>query len=91
MFGHKSRYKEIETVNARNKDRREVTAVKLRQLSKPAGVEVMITDGNQLDVMSEQRYNDPARFWHIADANTELEAEKLTEQAARVIKVPERI
>ena len=50
----------------------------------------MVKDGMQLDVESERRYKDGARYWHIADANTELEANKLVERSGRTIAVPEK-
>lgn len=88
MFGKKSRYLKVETVTVTREDGEVITAVKLRPLDEPAGKDETIKGSDQLDFMSEQRYDDPARFWHIADANTELEAEELVKHAARVIKVP---
>jgi hypothetical protein len=29
-------------------------------------------------------------FWHLADANTELEANELVKETGRIIKVPEQ-
>ena len=49
-----------------------------------------MADSDQLDVISETRYKDGTRFWHIADANTELEANQLVRVAGRTIRVPER-
>ena len=44
---------------------------------------------DQLDAMSETLYaSDATRYWHIADANTELEAAELTRTTGRVIDVP---
>ena len=43
---------------------------------------------DRLDVMADRTYKDATQFWHVADANTELEANELTRTAARVIKVP---
>jgi hypothetical protein len=49
---------------------------------------------DRLDVMAQRQYSDGTRFWHIADANTELEASKLVEprvldEDVRIISVPE--
>ena len=88
MFHKNSRYKDIETISVNDKQGREVQAIKLRRLNNTTGYEYMVMDGEQLDVISEQRYKEAARFWHIADANCELEANELMQTASRIIKVP---
>ena len=90
MFGKKSRYYGLETVSAKDSTCRPVQAVKLRRLADTTGVETVIVDGDQLDFMAKNLYKDPARFWHIADANCDLEANELVETTGRVIKVPKR-
>lgn len=90
MFGKKSRYYGLATVRNTDRQGRIVQAVKLRRLPAAGGVETVVTDGSQLDVMSERQYRDGARFWHIADANSELEAGELVETTGRVINVPKR-
>ena len=45
---------------------------------------------DRLDLLSEQKYQDGTRFWYIADANTELEANELTRSVHRVIRIPEK-
>ena len=90
MFGKKSRYYGLETVSAKDITCRSVQAVKLRRLADTTGVETVIVDGDQLDFMAKNLYKDPARFWHIADANCDLEANELLETTGKVIKVPKR-
>jgi len=41
-------------------------------------------------VMADRLYRDGTRGWHIADANSELEANALVSRDGRVIVVPER-
>ena len=48
---------------------------------------------DRLDLLAQARYGDDTRFWHIADANTALDARKLTahtgdDALAHVIAVP---
>ena len=43
-----------------------------------------------INVLSDPQYQDPTRFWHIADANTELQANDLVCEPGQVIQVPER-
>jgi hypothetical protein len=65
-----------------------VQAVTLRRLPQTSGETTVIHGHDQLDVMSHLRYRDGTRFWHIADANSELEANTLTATAGRSIDVP---
>ncbi len=88
MFLKTSRYAKTETLTAVDSKNRPVQAVKLRQLPRIDGEDTMIINGSQLDVMSKQQYRDGTRFWHIADANTELEANALVASSGRVIKKP---
>ncbi len=90
MFRNNSRYHGIETVTVAGPDGREVSAVKLRRLPEVSGTATTVGSGEQLDVMSERRYRDATRYWHIADANSELEAGTLVTVDGRVINVPER-
>ncbi|MCP4341212.1 MAG: LysM domain-containing protein [Desulfobulbaceae bacterium] len=90
MFGKKSRYYGLETISANDSMGRAVQAVKLRRLADTSGEETLVVDGDQLDVMAKGLYQNPARFWHIADANCDLEANDLVATTGRVIKVPKR-
>lgn len=95
MFLENSRYFTVKTVEAETKEGRTVTAVKLRRLPYVAGTPTLVKGNDRLDVMAQRRYSDPTMFWHIADANTELEANDLVKQrehdeAARMINVPEK-
>jgi hypothetical protein len=40
--------------------------------------------------MSQRQYKDSTMYWHIADANTELEANNLVKKIGRTIIVPEQ-
>ncbi|MCP4463724.1 MAG: hypothetical protein GY819_13090 [Planctomycetaceae bacterium] len=88
MFLKTSRYSNTETLTTTDARKREVKAIKLRRLPELNGDDMMIVNGSQLDVMSKQQYRDGTRFWHIADANTELEANALVQTSGRKIKTP---
>ena len=90
MFRSNSRYAGVPTVSVPGPDGNDLAAVKLRTLSEAAGPPTVVKSGDQLDVMSGRRYRDGTRFWHIADANTELEANALVARDGRVINVPDR-
>ena len=71
MFLDSSRYAGVKTVEAEDRKGRKVTAVKLRRLP-------FVDHGtDRLDVIAQRKYTDGTKFWHIADANTELQANDL--------------
>lgn len=88
MFLSNSRYANLPTVTATNRAGAPVAAVGLRPLPPTVGNDVTVRSHDQLDAMSEQRYADATRYWHIADANTELEAASLLRPTGRPIAVP---
>ena len=90
MFLENSRYFKVRTADATDENGREIKAVTLRRLPYVAGKPVVVKGNDRLDVMAERRFKDATQFWHIADANTELEANKLVEEAGETILVPEK-
>ena len=90
MFLKTSRYYDLPTAGATGADGREVTAVRLRLLPPTRGLPRAVRGGDQLDMMAHELTGDGTRFWHIADANSELEANTLVARHGRVINVPER-
>ena len=90
MFLKNSRYFGLKTVTGKDRSGRPAQAVTLRRLPATPGVELRIQDKDQLDVLAERRYKDATRYWHIADANSELEANELVRTTGRRILVPEK-
>lgn len=90
MFLKNSRYINTPLVIVQTADGRAVQAVSLRKLPPVSGERTQIHDHDQLDVMSHRRYRDGTRFWHIADANSDLEANNLVAETGRYINVPEK-
>jgi nucleoid-associated protein YgaU len=88
MFLKNSRYAGLPTVTTTDRAGAEVAAVKLRTPPAVSGDPVTIRAHDQLDAMSEQRYAGATRYWHIADANTELEAASLLTPVGRPITMP---
>jgi nucleoid-associated protein YgaU len=74
-----SRYWDLATVEAPGGQGRTVTAVTLRILPPTAGDPHRVLEHERLDLLADRAYGDPARFWRIADANTELDARRLIE------------
>ena len=46
-------------------------------------------DGDRLDVLAERAFGDGRRGWHIADANTALEAKTLVATVLDTFNMPE--
>ncbi len=89
MFLRNSRYYGLDTVETTDRNGRAVTAIKRRKLEATTGSAYRVQGPDKLDVLAESNYGDATAFWHIADANTELEANELTRTAGRVIQLPE--
>jgi hypothetical protein len=90
VFSESSRYSSVPRRTATARDGREVHVVGLRRFPDPDGVLHEVMQNDRLDVISQRRYQDPTRFWRIADANTELEADALLAEPGRHIEVPEQ-
>jgi len=47
-----------------------------------------VVQGERLDHMAFQYLSDPEQFWRIADANTEMDAARLTGAPGRRVNIP---
>lgn len=93
MFLESSRYYNQKTVNAHTKDGgRTVKALTLRRLPSVNGKDTIVKGNDRLDIIAQRTYGISTMFWHIADANTELQANDLLKATkyVRIIKVPEK-
>lgn len=82
-----SRYADLDTVQVQAAHGRTVSAVVLRVLPAVEGAPYVVQDDDRLDLIANHAYQDPALFWHIADANSELDARRLI-QPGRQIGLP---
>jgi hypothetical protein len=90
MFLKNSRYAGLETVETKDPQGRPVRALKRRPLPLISGAPHSVEAPDRLDLLAHKQYDDATRYWHIADANTELEAAELMRRVGRVIDVPEK-
>ena len=90
MFLTNSRYYSLESVETIARDGRTVNAVKLRRLPAVTGNAVLVESNDRLDTLSQESYDDPTMFWHIGDANSELQVNDLVKEAGRTIAIPEQ-
>jgi hypothetical protein len=77
MFSSNSRYAKCPVVEIETAKGNKVNAVKLRRPPFTSGNPTEVKGTNRLDLMAQGKYGDGTSFWHIADANTELEANHL--------------
>jgi len=77
MFDSNSRYAKSPIVEVETATGKKANAVKLRRLPYEPGNLTEIDGTDRLDLTAQRKYNDGTKFWHIADANTELEANHL--------------
>ncbi|MEJ2552373.1 MAG: hypothetical protein P8Z42_15475 [Anaerolineales bacterium] len=90
MFLKNSRYASVRQVSVTLSKKRQVTAIALRRLPETSGTSRVVKADDRLDFYAQRTYRDATRFWHVADANTELEANTLVATIGRVIEVPEQ-
>ena len=88
MFLDNSRYARVETIDTKTESGSTVVALKLRRLPPVTGDPHTVQSGERLDVIADAQYGDATRFWHIADANTELEAASVLQPVGRTTNVP---
>jgi hypothetical protein len=98
VFLENSRYFRVGTMTVSLQDGRTVVALEPRRLPSPIAEPLEVKGNDRLDVIAQRRYQDGTRFWHIADANAQLEAGLLVEPEApntptppvTVIQVPQK-
>jgi nucleoid-associated protein YgaU len=91
MFESTSRYYALENATLTSPDGR-VTAYKRRRFlpdgnKMPLLVEVTVTQGDRLDLITARTLGDPEQFWRICDANNTMNPLDLIEPG-RVVRVP---
>ena len=90
-FPPTSRYYGIETATLKAADGR--TEVYLRRRFLPAPdrfallLEHVVVDGERLDNITAKYMDDPEAFWRIADANSAMRPEELTETIGRRLRI----
>jgi len=92
MFSPTSRYSPLETATLTTPDGRSVAYKRRRFLPRgeemPLLVEVVVTDGDRLDLITARTLGDPEQFWRVADANNAMNPVALTAEPGRRLRVP---
>lgn len=90
MFLDNSRYAKLAQDTVTTSDGRQVRAIRLRPLPPTAGESHTLLERDRLDLLAHEREGDGTRFWRIADANSALDARRLTDEPGSTIEVPKR-
>jgi nucleoid-associated protein YgaU len=92
MFEPTSRYSARKTATYTTFDGSEVPYVRRRFLPQgdnmPLLVEVTVTDGDRLDLITARTLGDPEQFWRICDANNAMNPFDLTAEPGAILRVP---
>ncbi|RKT89243.1 hypothetical protein SAMN05421805_13517 [Saccharopolyspora antimicrobica] len=87
-----SRYHDAEIGVHRRADGTEVRYAKRRLLPKLDDEHAeahVVSAGERPDHLAQRYFGDPGQWWRIADANPVLDPRELTDEAGRVIAVPD--
>jgi len=92
MFEQRSRYYALDDAALTTADDR-IIAYKRRRFLRdgekmPLLVEVTVTEGDRLDLITARTLGDPEQFWRICDANNTMNPSDLTAETGRVLRVP---
>ena len=92
MFQPTSRYADLETAAFALPGGRVVTYKRRRFLPQgaemPLLVEVVVTEGDRLDLIAARTLGDPEQFWRVCDANNATDPFDLTAEVGTVLRVP---
>ncbi|MEW6494486.1 MAG: hypothetical protein AB1589_18515 [Cyanobacteriota bacterium] len=92
MFEHTSRYYNLETAQYTTPDGREIAYKRRRFLPQgqvmPLLQEVMVVEGDRLDLITYNTLGDAEQFWQVCDANNTLNPTELTAEIGETIRIP---
>ena len=92
MFEPTSRYYALDDASLTTADDRIIAYKRRRFLPDgekiPLLVEVTVTEGDRLDLITARTLGDPEQFWRVCDANNAMNPSDLTAETGRVLRVP---
>lgn len=92
MFDQTSRYYNLETKQYTTADGRKIAYVSRRFLPQakdlPLLVEIIVKEGDRLDLISARTLGTPEQYWQICDANNAVKPVELTSEPGQIIRVP---
>jgi len=92
MFEVTSRYYLLQTATYVGPDGAHITFKRRRFLPDASRmstlVEVEVSQGDRLDLITARSLGDPEQYWQVCDANNANNPHELTEDAGRTIRIP---
>jgi hypothetical protein len=92
MFEPTSRYYMLETAQLHTADGQVIAYKRRRFLPQgqdmPLLVEVSVTQGDRLDLITARTLGDPEQFWRVCDANNAMNPTDLEAESGRRLRVP---
>lgn len=92
MFERGSRYERVPDAVHVDQDGREIAYKLLRVVPMPppddAVEQRVVHEGDRLDLLAHELFDDPEQLWRIADANTAMRADRLVAEPGRRLRVP---
>lgn len=92
MFERGSRYEGVSDAVHVDRDGREIAYKLLRivPMAPPddAVEHRVVRQGDRLDLLAHELFDDPEQLWRIADANTAMRADRLVATPGRSLRVP---
>lgn len=90
-FPESSRYNGIETANHKTDKGENITYIKRRFVPQPENFVLLqehtVTQGERLDNLTTQYYNDPEMYWKICDANGVIRPNEIVETIGNKIRI----
>lgn len=91
MFPINSRYHQTETAELKTAGDRTIIYLRRRFIPPAEKFELLqehlVTEGERLDNLSAKYLGDPELFWRIADANSAMHPEELTQTIGRRLRI----
>ncbi len=89
MFFKGSRYEKVKDYKFRRIDGSEIVIKNKRKITEPSSRLIHnVQEGERTDLLAYRYYNDPLKFWKLADANSEMNPERLLEKPGGKIIIP---
>jgi hypothetical protein len=92
MFDPNSRYEKLPTASFSDAQGREIAYVRRRFLPRPEDlatlVELSVTEGDRLDLMTARTIGDPEQFWRACDASNAMNPPDLTDRLGTKVRFP---
>jgi hypothetical protein len=92
MFTATSRYYPLELAIFTTADGREIGYKRRRFLPDPSAMqilaEVIVTQGDRLDLITAKTLGEPEQFWRLCDANGAMNPFDLTIEIGRRLRIP---